>query len=89
MRRWKPLTGNRNLLFFCRQGRIARLKSGPSGSQLDGERQNFYTSFTSLSHMSECPRYEVERSRSSSTSSTESVTSVEYSESPGAPSAMA
>ncbi len=84
MRRWKPLTGNRNLLFFCRQGRIARLKSGRTGNG-----KIFYTSFTSLSHMSECPRYEVERSRSSSTSSTESVTSVEYSERPGAPSAMA
>jgi hypothetical protein len=44
-----PQTGNRNLLFFCRQGRVARLKPDPSGNQPDREQQNFYTS---LSHMS-------------------------------------
>ena len=36
-----PQAGNRNLLFFCRQGRVARLKPDPSGSQPDRERQNF------------------------------------------------
>lgn len=36
-----PQTGNRNLLLFCRQGRAARLKPDPSGSQPDRERQNF------------------------------------------------
>ena len=37
----QPKTGNRNLLLFCRQGRAARLKPDPSGSQPDRERQNF------------------------------------------------
>lgn len=41
-RREAPQTGNRNLLFFCRQGGIARhIKPNLSGSQPDRERQNF------------------------------------------------
>ena len=39
-----PQTGNRNLLFFRRQGRVARrIKPDLSGSQPARERQNFFT----------------------------------------------
>ena len=41
-----------SLLLFCRQGRVARLKPDLSGSQSDRNGKIFYTSFTSLSHMS-------------------------------------
>ena len=48
-----PQTGNRNLLFFRRQGRFARrIKPDLSGSQPDRNGKIFYASFTSLSHMS-------------------------------------
>ena len=52
-----PQAGNRNLLFFCRQGRVARLKPDPSGSQPNRERQNFLHFFYFfISHELSCRR---------------------------------
>ena len=57
-----PQAGNRNLLFFCRQGRLARLMPDLSDTVAKcrmGTAKKFYTSIASLSPISKVSVHEA------------------------------